>query len=325
MQTYLLYWWITFREYSPVRTTQINQISNQSSELSGQCDMLSVSWHSTVWCGTRMFRKNPLIDQSTHRDSTGRNMLYVGLVKKIVHIKYERYDRVPELLVENNQQYWTLFLKLQADSKYPYAFPQPVCWYLCRNCNMMVSVCKSNSFDVVILFISFVWIYRICCRTVKKTHFDASSTSVALILTPSPESKVVSLPTTTTPPFIVPKAGRQRRVTVEGGGDDQSLQSSFCSTSIETCGHSSLMCGWKLSTENILTYRLCWASTGLDTSHPSGSQEDSAESKAAFHVIFYIFLILYVYNVNSQIIYQFSKVYSFLAEFFVVFMVFCVA
>lgn len=51
------------------------------------------------------------------------------------------------------------------------------------------------------------------------THLDASSTSVALIWTPSPSSKEVSLPTTTIPPFIVPKAGRQRRVTVEGGDD----------------------------------------------------------------------------------------------------------
>ncbi len=58
-----------------------------------------------------------------------------------------------------------------------------------------------------------------CVQTVKRTHLDASSTSVALMLKPSPASKVVSLPTTTTPPFIVPKAGRQRRVTVEGGDD----------------------------------------------------------------------------------------------------------
>lgn len=36
---------------------------------------------------------------------------------------------------------------------------------------------------------------------------------MALTLTPCPSSKLVSLPTTTTPPFIVPRAGRQRRVT----------------------------------------------------------------------------------------------------------------
>lgn len=57
------------------------------------------------------------------------------------------------------------------------------------------------------------------CLTVKRTHLDASSTSVALMLRPCPASRVVSLPTTTTPPFIVPKAGRQRRVTAEGGHD----------------------------------------------------------------------------------------------------------
>lgn len=52
-------------------------------------------------------------------------------------------------------------------------------------------------------------------NTVKMTHFEASSKSVALTLSPSPSSKEVSLPTTTTPPFMVPKAGRQRRVTGE--------------------------------------------------------------------------------------------------------------
>lgn len=60
---------------------------------------------------------------------------------------------------------------------------------------------------------------HVCCHAVKGTHLDASSTSVALILMPCPASKVVSLPTTTTPPFIVPKAGRQRRVTMEGRDD----------------------------------------------------------------------------------------------------------
>lgn len=73
-----------------------------------------------------------------------------------------------------------------------------------------------NGVNALILWCCFV-ATRVSAMQSQNTHLDASRTSVALTLTPCPASKLVSLPTTTTPPFNVPKAGRQRRVTAKGG------------------------------------------------------------------------------------------------------------
>lgn len=73
-----------------------------------------------------------------------------------------------------------------------------------------------NGVNAPILWCCFV-ATRVSVMQSQHTHLDASRISVALTLMPCPASKLVSLPTTTTPPFIVPKAGRQRRVTAEEG------------------------------------------------------------------------------------------------------------
>lgn len=82
----------------------------------------------------------------------------------------------------------------------------------------IIPSCMKATPEDNLLFISELH-YNFCfvCTSWKKTHFDASSRSVALMLWPCPSLKLVSLPTTTTPSFMVPKAGRQRRVTAEGG------------------------------------------------------------------------------------------------------------
>lgn len=156
---------------------------------------------------------------------------------------------------------------------------------------------------------------HVCCLAVKGTHLDASSTSVALILMPCPASKVVSLPTTTTPPFIVPKAGRQRRVTVEGR-DDLCLCSACVSVSQrsrpaaqEQAVYSQGLLGISMAGHK-LSFRISgglWCKTAFSELHiPS------------LHVCIQMWLM----KLNT---YQFGEVHSFLAVLFVVLMIFFAA
>lgn len=132
--------------------------------------------------------------------------------------------------------------------------------------------------------------------------------SEALTLVPSPASKTVSLPTTTTPPFMVPKAGRQRRVTVEGGR--WSIFTAFILASDRNRFYL-----WRFP------YRLYSASAWLDTSPPSGFLADSERAKTALWC-----LILSLHErYNNLPTYQFGKVHTFLAVLPVVLMVVFVA